>query len=72
MANLSRLPPPQASRDDQTQAWKKYRPKKGERVSWWDFARALDKRRMWARDAKFAPNAGLAARTHCGGSSPCG
>jgi len=43
----------QASREDQTQAWKKYRPKKGERVSWWDFARALDKRRMWARDAKF-------------------
>jgi ParB family chromosome partitioning protein len=43
----------QASREDQTQAWKKYRPKKGERVAWWDFARALDKRRMWARDAKF-------------------
>ena len=43
----------QASREDQTQAWKKYKPKKGERVAWWDFARALDKRRMWARDAKF-------------------
>jgi ParB/RepB/Spo0J family partition protein len=43
----------QATRDDQMQAWKKYRPKKGEGVAWWDFARALDKRRMWARDAKF-------------------
>lgn len=43
----------QASREDQTQAWKKYKPKKGERVSSPDFARALEKRPMWARDAKF-------------------
>ena len=43
----------QANREDQTQAWKKYKPKKGERVAWWDFARALERRRMWARDAKF-------------------
>ena len=43
----------QASRTDQTEAWKKYKPKKGGQVSWWEFARALEKRRMWARDAKF-------------------
>lgn len=43
----------QATREDQAQAWKKYKPKKGERVTWWDFARALEKRRLWARDAKF-------------------
>ena len=43
----------QASREDQTEVWKKYKPKKGGQVSWWDLARALEKRRMWARDAKF-------------------
>ena len=43
----------QAPRDDQAQAWKKFKPRKGERVVWWELARALEKRRMWARDAKF-------------------
>jgi ParB/RepB/Spo0J family partition protein len=42
-----------APRDDQIEAWKKYKPKKGERVAWWEFSRALDKRRMYARDADF-------------------
>lgn len=43
----------QASRDEQAQAWKKFKPRKGERTMWSELARALAKRRMWARDAKF-------------------
>lgn len=43
----------QASRDEQAQAWKKLKPRKGERAQWSELARALAKRRMWARDAKF-------------------
>lgn len=43
----------QAARDDQAQAWKKFKPRKGEHIVWWELARALEKRRMWARDAKF-------------------
>jgi len=42
-----------AQRADQAEAWKKHKPKKGEGVSWWDYARALEKRRMYARDASF-------------------
>ena len=42
-----------APREDQAEAWKKHKPKKGERTAWWDFARALDKRRLYARDADF-------------------
>jgi ParB family chromosome partitioning protein len=40
-------------RELQAEAWKKHKPKKGERVSWYEFARALDRRRMYARDAEF-------------------
>jgi ParB family chromosome partitioning protein len=40
-------------REDQAEAWKKHKPKKGERVTWWEFSRALDRRRMYARDADF-------------------
>lgn len=43
----------QASHDEQAQAWKKFKPRKGERAMWSELARALAKRRMWARDAKF-------------------
>lgn len=42
-----------APREDQAEAWKKHKPKKGERVTWWDFARALTKTRFYARDASF-------------------
>lgn len=42
-----------APREDQAEAWKKHKPKKGERTAWWEFSRALDKRRMYARDADF-------------------
>jgi ParB family transcriptional regulator, chromosome partitioning protein len=42
-----------APREDQAEAWKKHKPKKGERASWWEFSRALDKRRLYACDADF-------------------
>jgi ParB/RepB/Spo0J family partition protein len=42
-----------APREDQAEAWKKFKPKKGDRAAWYDFARALDKRRMYARNADF-------------------
>ena len=42
-----------ATREEQAEAWKKFKPKKNERVEWWQYARALDKRRMYARDADF-------------------
>ena len=42
-----------ASLEDQAAAWKKYRPKKGEDVSWWQFNQALTRQRMRAADAVF-------------------
>ena len=42
-----------ATREDQAEAWKKHKPKKNEQVEWYSYARALDKRRMYARDADF-------------------
>jgi ParB/RepB/Spo0J family partition protein len=42
-----------ASLEDQAEAWKKHKPKKNEQVQWYNYARALEKRRMYARDAKF-------------------
>ncbi len=42
-----------ASREDQAEAWKGFKPKKNERVAWNSYARSLDKRRMYARDADF-------------------
>jgi ParB family chromosome partitioning protein len=42
-----------ASVEEQSEVWKKHRPKKNETVSWWSVAQALDKRRMFAKDAKF-------------------
>jgi ParB family transcriptional regulator, chromosome partitioning protein len=38
-----------APQDEQVSVWKKYRPKKGETVAWYDLARALSKRRMTAK-----------------------
>jgi ParB/RepB/Spo0J family partition protein len=40
-------------REDQAEAWKSFKPKKNERVAWHSYARSLDKRRMYARDANF-------------------
>jgi ParB/RepB/Spo0J family partition protein len=43
-----------ASREEQAQVWKKYKPKKGQTdVAWYEVARALAKRRMPATAAKF-------------------
>jgi hypothetical protein len=43
-----------ASQDEQTEIWKKYKPKKQDpQASWWDIARALTKTRMLAKDASF-------------------
>ena len=42
-----------ASLEEQAAAWKKYRPKKGEDVSWWQFSQALTRQRMRAADAVF-------------------
>lgn len=39
--------------DQQAAIWKRHRPKKGEKVMWWDVSRALHRRNMLARDAKF-------------------
>jgi len=45
-----------ASRDEQAQVWKKYRPKKDHDVYWSDVARALAKRRIPFSAAKFGDN----------------
>ncbi len=42
-----------ASREEQAQAWKKHRPKKGQDFYWSELARALSKRRIPASAAKF-------------------
>lgn len=42
-----------ASVEDQAEVWKKHKPKKNDTVTWWSVAQALEKRRMFARDAKF-------------------
>lgn len=42
--------------EDQVQAWKKLKPKKGSTADWWNLAKALEKRRLYARDASFGPD----------------
>ena len=42
-----------ASIEEQKQVWKANKPKKGERAQWWSMANALNKTRMYARDASF-------------------
>lgn len=43
-----------ASAEEQASVWKKHKPKKGQpNVIWWDLARALEKRRLYAKVAKF-------------------
>src|SRR5271165_3807729 len=42
-----------ASREDQAAVWKKFKPKKGEGVIWWQMGQALQKTRFFARDGKF-------------------
>jgi ParB/RepB/Spo0J family partition protein len=43
-----------ASLDEQREVWKAHKPKKGDpQTSWWSVANALEKRKMYARDASF-------------------
>ncbi len=43
-----------AALDEQKEVWKKHKPSKGDpQVSWWSVAQALQKKRMYARDASF-------------------
>jgi ParB family chromosome partitioning protein len=42
-----------ASIAEQAEVWKKHKPKRGEQVVWWSVAQALEKRRMFAKDASF-------------------
>ncbi|TCU14642.1 hypothetical protein EV132_1088 [Rhizobium sullae] len=42
-----------ASHNEQAEVWKKYKPKKQEKASWWEVARALTNTRMLAKDASF-------------------
>ena len=42
-----------ASGEEQTQVWKKYKPKKGQELHWYELSRALSKRRMLFSAAKF-------------------
>ena len=43
-----------ASLDEQREVWKAHKPKKGDpQVSWWSVANALERRKMFARDASF-------------------
>lgn len=42
-----------ADRKDQAAAWKTHKPKKDTTFAWWPIARALERRRMWAKHARF-------------------
>lgn len=49
-----------AAVEEQAEVWKKHRPKKGDTTSWWSVVQALEKRHMFARDAKFGDDLGRA------------
>ncbi len=42
-----------ASVDEQKEVWKANKPTKGDTASWWSIANALNKKRMYAKDASF-------------------
>ncbi len=42
-----------ASIEEQGEVWKANKPKKGDTAQWWSMANALNRRRMFARDASF-------------------
>lgn len=42
-----------ASIEEQGEVWKAKKPKKGDTAQWWSMANALNRRRMFARDASF-------------------
>jgi len=46
-----------ASSDEQASVWRAHKPKKGQpSVAWWEIARSLEKRRIYAKTAKFGPD----------------
>jgi ParB/RepB/Spo0J family partition protein len=49
-----------ASREEQAQVWKKYKPKKGQDFHWYEVSRALSKRRIPFSAAKFGEELALA------------
>jgi ParB family chromosome partitioning protein len=42
-----------ASLDEQKEVWKANKPKKGDTAQWWSIANALNRKRMYAKDASF-------------------
>jgi ParB family chromosome partitioning protein len=42
-----------AGLDEQKEVWKANKPKKGDTAAWWSIANALNKKRMYAKDASF-------------------
>lgn len=42
-----------ASVDEQSEVWKANKPKKGDTAQWWSIANALNRKRMYAKDASF-------------------
>lgn len=42
-----------ASLDEQKEVWKAHKPKKGDTAHWWSVANALNRKRMYAKDASF-------------------
>jgi ParB family chromosome partitioning protein len=42
-----------ASIDEQSEVWKANKPKKGDTAQWWSIANALNRKRMYAKDASF-------------------
>ena len=42
-----------ASLDEQKEVWKAHKPKKGDTAQWWSVANALNRKRMYAKDASF-------------------
>ncbi|AVH45652.1 ParB N-terminal domain-containing protein [Agrobacterium tumefaciens] len=42
-----------ASHEEQKEVWKAQKPKKGDTAQWWSVANALNRKRMYARDASF-------------------
>ena len=42
-----------AAIDEQQEVWKAHKPKKGDTAQWWSIANALNRKRMYAKDASF-------------------
>jgi ParB-like chromosome segregation protein Spo0J len=49
-----------ASEVEQKEVWKAHKPKKGGTAAWWSMANALTKKRVYAKDASFGDDLGIA------------